>query len=402
MTGRNQFFPPLYLPDLEAERGLPLTRVPFAIGGGDEFNEDWLQERLFRHPEILPLAAFDALAAPAVPLCRELPTAAGPADLVYMSGAGRLTIVECKLWRNPEARRTVVAQVLDYAKEIARWNYEDLEAAVRRSAGDTKSIADRVRTRQPDLDEAALHDEVQANLSRGRFNMLIVGDGIREGVRQLVEYLTRDLTLGYRFGLVELAVYRMPEGAPPGFILQPRLLAQTTAIERVVVFGGADAAATAVRAAPPGEEMTPEEQIRATIQQADPGLLPLLDKFFGDVVALGVKATVLQSFTLHWPFEGLGNINFGSIFRDGTIATQYICDSARRAGDIAIGERYLEGVSALIPGSEVRRKGEPWTWKVVVGRNLPKVRLLLEKETQWRAIIAEVQDRFRKILPLGG
>jgi hypothetical protein len=53
MTARNQFFPPLYLPDLESERGFPLARVPFAIGGGDEFNEDWLQERLFRHPEIL-------------------------------------------------------------------------------------------------------------------------------------------------------------------------------------------------------------------------------------------------------------------------------------------------------------------------------------------------------------
>jgi hypothetical protein len=53
MTARNQFFPPLYLPDLESERGFPLTRAPFAIGGGDEFNEDRLQERLFRHAEIL-------------------------------------------------------------------------------------------------------------------------------------------------------------------------------------------------------------------------------------------------------------------------------------------------------------------------------------------------------------
>jgi len=28
------------------------------------------------------------------------------------------TIGECKLWRNPEARRKAVGQVLDYAKDL--------------------------------------------------------------------------------------------------------------------------------------------------------------------------------------------------------------------------------------------------------------------------------------------
>ncbi len=34
-------------------------------------------------------------------------------------------LVEAKLWRNPEARRKVIGQILDYAKELSRWNYED-------------------------------------------------------------------------------------------------------------------------------------------------------------------------------------------------------------------------------------------------------------------------------------
>ena len=41
-----------------------------------------------------------------------------------MSAQGRLSIVECKLWRNPEARRAVVTQVLDYAEEIRTWSYD--------------------------------------------------------------------------------------------------------------------------------------------------------------------------------------------------------------------------------------------------------------------------------------
>jgi hypothetical protein len=334
-----------------------------------------------------------------------LPTKAGPADIAYLSGAGRLTIAECKLWRNPEARREVVAQVLDYAKEIARWSYEDLEAAVKRAAGDGKSLADRIRAHLPDLDEAALHDDVQANLSAGRLNLLVVGDGIREGVAQLVDYLTRDVILGYRFG-IELAVYRMPTGAPPGFIVQPRILARTTEINRFVVQAGTAGPAEAMQDHAPDASAAArrlsERDIRASLAGGDSGLLPLLDNFLTLVAPMGLLVSVQRSITLHWELGGVGKINFGSIFPGGKIATNYICESARRAGDISIGELYLERLAALVPGASVRKAGEPWTWKAVVGRDLPPVRPLLEKAAEWRAIIAEVQERFQQRMPLGG
>jgi hypothetical protein len=82
--------------------------------------------------------------------------------------------------------------------------------------------------------------------------------------------------------------------------------------------------------------------------------------------------------------------------------TNYICESANRAGDISIGERYLEGISALIPGSSIRRQGNSWTWKVVMGGGHPKVRPLLEHAPEWLKIVAETQDRFRQRLPIGG
>ena len=47
------------------------------------------------------------------PLCTELRTEAGALDIAFINQFGRLTLVECKLWRNPEARRKVVAQALD-------------------------------------------------------------------------------------------------------------------------------------------------------------------------------------------------------------------------------------------------------------------------------------------------
>jgi hypothetical protein len=48
-------------------------------------------------------------------------TPAGPLDALFINRHGALGLVKCKLWRNPQARREVVGQILDYAKELARW-----------------------------------------------------------------------------------------------------------------------------------------------------------------------------------------------------------------------------------------------------------------------------------------
>lgn len=93
-------------------------------------DESWLCGTLAAVPEIIPIAEIDASYGPLVPLCRELRTDAGPVDLAFINPDGLLTLVECKLWRNPEARRKVVAQVLDYARSISRWTYADLQREV--------------------------------------------------------------------------------------------------------------------------------------------------------------------------------------------------------------------------------------------------------------------------------
>ena len=52
----------------------------------------------------------------------------GALDNLYISPHGGLTLVETKLWKNPEARREVVAQLFDYTKQIAQWDYKQLAA----------------------------------------------------------------------------------------------------------------------------------------------------------------------------------------------------------------------------------------------------------------------------------
>jgi hypothetical protein len=210
-----------------------LRRRRFAGGGADAYDEDWLQDLLFAHPELLPVDEIDHAYERLVPICRELETRAGPLDVLYATPEGRLVIVEAKLWRNPEARRKVIGQILDYATELSQWSYEDLQREVSRATKRTgNTLFQIVRERFPDVDESRLVDDVTRTLRFGSFLLLIVGDGIREGAASIANFLERGGNLHFSLGLVEMAIFDMPDG---GRLVQPRVLAKTVELKRAVL-----------------------------------------------------------------------------------------------------------------------------------------------------------------------
>ena len=109
----------------EGASPIEMKRLPLS-GPGSSYDEAFVQRLAFEHPSCLPIADIDRAYERFVPICMELNTPAGPLDALYVTANGRLIILEAKLWRNPEARRKVVAQVLDYAKELSRWDYEPI------------------------------------------------------------------------------------------------------------------------------------------------------------------------------------------------------------------------------------------------------------------------------------
>lgn len=112
---------------LEGE-GNSITRANrLPLGDTRGRNEAWLRDTLFANPGLLPIHDIEPAYGPLLPLCTELRTPAGPLDIAFINPVGRLTLVECKLWRNAEARRKVVAQVLDYARAVKGWSYADLQ-----------------------------------------------------------------------------------------------------------------------------------------------------------------------------------------------------------------------------------------------------------------------------------
>jgi hypothetical protein len=219
---------------MPAGGGLARPLVPLALTGGtDSVSEAAIQQLVHENPGCLPIAEIDPLFSDPIPICVELNTPAGPIDNFLITASGLPVIVECKLWRNPEGRREVVGQILDYAKELGRWSSSDLQREVaRRIKSEGNSLLELVRAAGHEVDEIAFNDALTLNLRRGRFLLLIVGDGIREGVETIAEYLQAHAGLHFTLGLVELPIYVLPDGSR---LAVPRVLAKTQLITRTVV-----------------------------------------------------------------------------------------------------------------------------------------------------------------------
>jgi hypothetical protein len=221
------------------DAGKILTRVESKAG--DEKTEEWLQSLIFDHPNVLPVDYFDEAFTPLIPIARELSTPSGSIDIFLVSPLGRITIVETKLWKNPEQHRTVVAQVIDYAKDISGWSYDELNTAVLKTTGtdasEKKSLAQVV---QPFLEESGLtvtdfQERLIATLRNGEFLLLIVGDRISPNVALLSEAVHGAPGLDFRLGLVELGLYLLNDGSNWPLVVIPDIVGRTLEETRGVI-----------------------------------------------------------------------------------------------------------------------------------------------------------------------
>ena len=214
-----------------------LERIPL---NEKHFQENWLQKIIHKNPQILPIDDIESGFAHLISLGREISTSVGYIDNLYISPNGYLTIVETKLWRNPEAKREVVGQIIDYAKELTNWNFTKLNDGVKKSSqlynNNSKGIIELIKDFEniEEHEEYKIIDNIERNLKRGRFLLLIVGDGIRESVEEMVDFLSNTPQIQFTLGLVELQFYKNPnvEGE---LIAIPNLITRTREITRAIV-----------------------------------------------------------------------------------------------------------------------------------------------------------------------
>jgi len=223
------------------DHGLALTRIE--ARPKNDLDESWLQRLIFDHPEVLPIYEFDDATQDVVPVARELHTAAGRIDDIFIAPNGTIVIVETKLWKNPEKHRTVVAQIIDYAKELSKWTYDELDDAVKRApikgnaTNEKAGLADILRQHVEDsgigFDE--FQERVQQKLLRGEFILLIIGDCISPNVALLTDWIASAPGLNFRLGLVEMQLYPLEAGSEWPLLVVPDIVGRTVEKTRGVV-----------------------------------------------------------------------------------------------------------------------------------------------------------------------
>ena len=141
-------------------------------------SEAALQEILYAHPTLIPGVSDDAIA------CREFNSSVGPADIVVLDSEGNLTIVECKLAANPQVRREIIGQLLDYASRLWKMSTEEFESLWMKAEKSTQSPLSLL-----DDTEGRIRSALQSNLNAGKVNLVLAVDQLNESLKRIVEYL---------------------------------------------------------------------------------------------------------------------------------------------------------------------------------------------------------------------
>jgi hypothetical protein len=215
---------------MSLDKSVALSRVST---GDRSVDEAWIQRLMLEHPAVLPILELDESFSPPIPIGREIPTSAGPIDVLYITPSGNLTVVEAKLWRNSQARREVIGQIIDYATALAEFGYDTLDQAsiAANEMGLWELVGDHDLC--PFDSEDELIDAVAANLRTGRFLLLVVGDGIRHEVERMAAYVQAAPQLRFSLALVELRLFEIPGESRR--VVVPSIVARTEEVTRAVV-----------------------------------------------------------------------------------------------------------------------------------------------------------------------
>jgi hypothetical protein len=144
----------------------------------------------------------------------------GSTDLVGVSSNGNIYLVECKLATNPEIRRKVIGQILEYAAFLWGMSYSEFDGLFAKRSG--KQLEQFFKDKcGEDWSSVTFQNTVSQNLKDGSFYLIIAVDRMNEQLEEVIGYLGRP-GANVRLQAVELQLHA--EGDTE--ILAPRLYGQ--------------------------------------------------------------------------------------------------------------------------------------------------------------------------------
>jgi hypothetical protein len=151
-------------------------------------SESDLQDYLEKYPSIIPIEDIYENASQLTCIGREVPVASGAIDLLYIDQEGILTIVETKLAKNPEIRRTVIGQLIEYASFVSQWKAEyiyDMVTNRLKQPIDMSAFGYMIFKKSED----DFKHNIEENLKNGRIHLIIAVDELNESLRSTITFL---------------------------------------------------------------------------------------------------------------------------------------------------------------------------------------------------------------------
>jgi hypothetical protein len=157
-----------------------------------------------------------------------MPIAGWSLDHLFADQRGVLTLVETKLFQNPESRREVIGQIIEYAANATEsWSGGSARQKATEfwSNQNPPEELDKILQNEfgEDLDIEDFWKKAEENLKHGKMRLIIATDELRAEVRRMIEYLNNEMQNAEVLGL-ELKFYGEQEES---MVLVPVLVGQS-------------------------------------------------------------------------------------------------------------------------------------------------------------------------------
>lgn len=171
------------------------TRKWEEVGEQKFANEAELQNILYESPDIIPIEKLgENLKEPKLFVKEAGLPGSGSTDLIGIDEEGGITIIECKLATNPDTRRKVIGQVLEYAAYLWQITYEDFDGICSKAENwGQNGLADVMQQKMEGIEEPWSAEEfrhrISATLVNGDFRLIVAVDKLNDELRRIIQYV---------------------------------------------------------------------------------------------------------------------------------------------------------------------------------------------------------------------
>jgi len=203
------------------------------------------------------------------------------ADLLFFDQEGVLTIVEDKLSTNPELRRQVVGQMIEYSANLV--NSLTVDGLRERLSGTHDdpdgALLDLLGDPNDDIEDVAstFWSGVQRNLKAGAIRMIFVADRLPRQLRQSIEFLNEYMS---PMEILGVEVARMQDRSDSGEAIEVMVTSVVGRTERASMAKSAGTPGRATNTPVPRDEFLSEFNATADNSASGTGLLRLAGELF--------------------------------------------------------------------------------------------------------------------------